>query len=733
MRTLIPLLAVGVGVAFVVALFLQGSGRDQDGTGPDENAPAQETAESPETVAAAPEETGTEPAPPDAASAPETPDETPESVEAASPPIEPIGALSILPAENPGPTVIGSDDEGGEFRLRVELSHSGLRRVSLADYRATVYADDPYVLQSVAEVGDHTMYPFGALDLTINGTRLSVLAARWDLNAEASGASATEYVLHVVDGDGKPVLDVTRRFEIRPESYGIVIRQRFANRTDQPLEIVWRQLAQADATIDRADYLGDRRALIAGYFDPPYDSKRSTIFIRDTHLPRTAVLDAYQDENRPFWPNEEIDGHETAELVWFASLNRYFAVALHPLVPESGRVPDLETDWDKLSMVVLGKKGEEQTSDGRVMAFSLRTRPFIVSAGATERRDLGIFCGPRRKLIFQAPPFRELFFDKMRIYSLGGPCAFCTFQWLAHGLLAFLTFLHDWLFGDWGLAIILLVLCVRALLHPITKRSQVNMMKMGKQMQSLQPEIEKIKKRYGDDTSRISQETMKLYREKGVNPANMLGCLPMLLQMPIWIALYAMLYFAIELRHEHAFYGIFQLISGGAWDFLRDLSGPDRFISFFDEPRFFRLWLFSFDYSSINILPVLMAVVFFIQQKLTMTPAATEDQRRQQKIMGYVTLIFPVIMYSMPSGLTLYIMSSTAIGIYESYLVRKHIREQEEGGTLFAGRKPPRPGGFMDRMHKAVEAKQKQAKDRDRKVNGGDRPNRPNRPKRPKK
>ncbi|MEZ6191097.1 MAG: YidC/Oxa1 family membrane protein insertase [Phycisphaerales bacterium] len=94
------------------------------------------------------------------------------------------------------------------------------------------------------------------------------------------------------------------------------------------------------------------------------------------------------------------------------------------------------------------------------------------------------------------------------------------------------------------------------------------MQKMGKMMQAIQPGS-KLKK-YKDDQQKINTEMMKLYREKGVQPANVLGCLPMFLQTPIWIALYAMLYYAIELRHEEpTFWGLFKSISGGAWGFLR--------------------------------------------------------------------------------------------------------------------------------------------------------------------
>jgi YidC/Oxa1 family membrane protein insertase len=200
---------------------------------------------------------------------------------------------------------------------------------------------------------------------------------------------------------------------------------------------------------------------------------------------------------------------------------------------------------------------------------------------------------------------------------------------------------------------------------------------------------------------------MKLYREKGVNPANVLGCLPMFLQTPIWIALYAMLYFAIELRHEPAFWGFFQWVSGGAWGFLNDLSSQDNFIQVFDEPHKINVLISTVEFQSINIIPLLMGVVFYFQQKLTTPPAANEQQAQQQKMMKIMILLFPVFLYFAPAGLNLYILASTGAGIVDSYIVRKHIKEQEASGELFKP-KPVKPGGLRDRIAKAVEAKQQQ-------------------------
>ncbi|NJL31759.1 MAG: membrane protein insertase YidC [Phycisphaerales bacterium] len=258
---------------------------------------------------------------------------------------------------------------------------------------------------------------------------------------------------------------------------------------------------------------------------------------------------------------------------------------------------------------------------------------------------------------------------------------------------------------DWSLAIIVLVIVVRGLLHPITRRSQINMAKMQKQMASLAPEIEKLKVKYKGDATKLQSEQMRLYREKGVNPLGMLGCLPMFLQMPIWIALYAMLYYAIELRHEQAFYGIFQGISGGKWGFLADLSRADHFISF-PASWHFTVPLLGIPMDGLHILPLLMAVVFFLQFKFTTPPAANEQAAQQQKIMKWMTLLFPVFLYAAPSGLNLYILASTGAGILDSYIVKKHIKKEEEAGTLVTS-VPPKPGGLMEKLHKMIEDRQR--------------------------
>ena len=278
----------------------------------------------------------------------------------------------------------------------------------------------------------------------------------------------------------------------------------------------------------------------------------------------------------------------------------------------------------------------------------------------------------QRSVLDNNQPYIALNMRDMVLYQMSSMCAICTFQWLADFLGVVLTTLDQYVVFDWGLAIILLVLIVRSILHPITKKSQINMQRFGKVMQTLKPEIDKLKQKYPNEPKRVQSEQMKLMQKYGVNPFQMLGCLPMFLQMPIWIALYALLYFMFDIRQEPAFFGIFQMI--GEWPFLADLSSADHFFGKFDEPKDFFLW----NITGINLLPIMMGFIFFIQQKY-MSPqsmATTPEQASQQKIMRVMMVVlFPIMLYSAPSGLTLYILTSSTVGILESRRIRKHIDE----------------------------------------------------------
>ena len=752
MKIAVTTLAILIGIAVII-----GVKYDSQRT----NAPQDDTAQvadTPLTDATTPESTSDKaeidpsavtPDQPDSTPAPPT---TPEFTEAPAPTLDLPQATGEQPAlpglhavlvETGREVVLGFDDPKSPFKVRVELSRfgAGISSITLADYLKTVGKPDHYIvhdklaLPDPSDVEDISKYrtywfAYAAKAITVNGTRVPLETNNvWtpgEVTRNEQSASVT-YAATIADETNTPVLTLTRTYTVSADSYDVALDQQVVNLTDQPMTVRWEQNLQGDLVND-SGYLGDRRQFVAGYFALWWDTQRERIYTKDADQTRTKIVNASEPS---VWPVRGLNPE--AELAWVASLNRYFAVVTHvafdPTTTVTADVPPLQALFPKIDQSIESRAliQSEATDDQKVMVLKAATDTLALAPGATIDMDLGIFAGPRKPELFNTPPYSTMHLDQTIVYSLGGMCSFCTFQWLAHGLLWLLKLFEGQVlviggmgigFHDWGVAIILLVLVVRLMLHPLTKRAQINMMKMGKMMQAIQPEVEKLKKKYKDDQQKINAEMMKLYREKGVNPANMLGCLPMFLQTPIWIALYAMLYYAIELRHEPAFWGFFQYISGDAWRFLADLSQADNFIRISEKPFKLNLFFIHPEFQSINILPLLMAVVFYFQQKITSPPPANEQQAQQQKMMKFIIFLFPIFLYSAPSGLTLYILASTAAGIVDSTIVRRHIKQQEESGELFKA-KPIKPGGFRDRIAKAVEAKQQQLAQQQNQNKGG--------------
>jgi YidC/Oxa1 family membrane protein insertase len=203
---------------------------------------------------------------------------------------------------------------------------------------------------------------------------------------------------------------------------------------------------------------------------------------------------------------------------------------------------------------------------------------------------------------------------------------FGMFQVICEPILYVLKFFYS-KFSNYGIAIILLTLLMRLLVFPIAYRGYKSMDKM----QKIQPKLKAIREKYKDDSQKANLETMALMKEEKVNPVG--GCLPMLLQLPIFFAFYRVLSESIVMYQAPFMW----------W--ITDLSLKDPFY----------------------ILPVLMGLTMFIQQKLT--PTALEPM--QQKVMLFMPVIFSVFMISLPSALTLYIFVSTLFGVLQQYLFTK--------------------------------------------------------------
>ncbi|MFA5410719.1 MAG: membrane protein insertase YidC [Candidatus Omnitrophota bacterium] len=214
-----------------------------------------------------------------------------------------------------------------------------------------------------------------------------------------------------------------------------------------------------------------------------------------------------------------------------------------------------------------------------------------------------------------------------------------TFDFIAHLLLQLLRVAYR-LVHNWGLAIIILSLAIYFLLYPFTLKQMRSM----KEMQALQPHIEELRKTYKDNPQKMNKEIMELYREHKVNPFG--GCLPLILQMPIFFALYQALLRSVSLK-------------GASFLWIRDLSEPDR------------LFLLPVSLpvlgNEINLLPIVMAVGMFLQQKMSLKSAGSGSAEQQRLMMIILPLMFGLIFYHMPAGLVLYWLVNSVLMLISQF------------------------------------------------------------------
>jgi YidC/Oxa1 family membrane protein insertase len=217
-------------------------------------------------------------------------------------------------------------------------------------------------------------------------------------------------------------------------------------------------------------------------------------------------------------------------------------------------------------------------------------------------------------------------------------------------LLSALRLFHQWT-RNWGVAIILLTLLINAILFPLTKKSVVSM----HQMKKIQPHMQKLKELHKDNPQKLNKEMMELYKKYNVNPLS--GCLPLLLQMPVFISLYQGLIRSIELKGAHFLW-------------VKDLSRPDAVPLPFSLP---------FIGASINILPLIMIGMMVVQQKISQgaqTAALSDEQASQQKMMMAVfPLVFGFLFYNMPAGLVLYWLTNTILMTTEQKILGKRMEQ----------------------------------------------------------
>ena len=546
---------------------------------------------------------------------------------------------AATPASSPE-ALIGSTvrrDPDYALALRLDAQGAAVDSVIVNEAQA-VDGKDLYSFQQPYE-GHDEYRTLATRGLTLNGQAVDLTGVPWQSQSHTP-VSAT-YGIDILGADGKPALRLTKTYFVEkhgPDNtsagYEVSVDYQVQNLSGgaETVRLDFDGPTMPPREIER----GDDRQIVVG-FDKG-----------------DRVVDVLRDSLSDFKPGAADKDFSKSDkgykFLWAGATSVYFAAIVRPDKP------------GQIGAVHASVLNPDDQPEDRLITFDFQTADLQLKPGGGDDVPLKVFFGPKRRQMLEG----DYYSDYPRAYnqllsSSSSYCGVCAVPWLVDRLVDLLRMFH-FITRDWGLAIILLVLVVRLALHPITKSSQVSMMKM----QKMAPELERLKKKYGDDKEAYAKAQMEIYKEMGVTP--ILGCLPMFLQMPIWIALYSALQNEIALRQQPFLWGL-------TW--VHDLARPDRFLHWDSHPLI--VPFFGMRIVSLNLLPILMAVAMYLQQKTQpMPPAATPEQAQQQKMMRWMSLLFPVLMYSMPSGLILYILTSTAIGVYESKRIRDHIKQREE-------------------------------------------------------
>jgi YidC/Oxa1 family membrane protein insertase len=380
---------------------------------------------------------------------------------------------------------------------------------------------------------------------------------------------------------------VTKVFTFMPESYVMDVEVRIDNISQQPL----------------TDQAG------ISFFFQPYTT------VAEESSYNVSQFSHYEKGEGTILTWDDLQKKEKeivlkAPVDWAGYENNYFIQAIMPLEESGYQIIPRILDPEK-----------------RFLQVVYLTDPFLLGGGQSKSIKMRVYIGSKE--------LNQL--DKAG-HNLSKAVDYGWFTFLAKPLLHVLNWVYKYV-HNYGVAIILLTIFIKLVFWPLTQKSYESMQKMKK----IQPKIAQVREKYKDDREKLNQELMALYKTYKVNPMG--GCLPMVLQIPVFFALYRMLNGAVELRHEPFIW----------W--INDLTAPDRLNIGFNLPYL----------GGLPVLTLLMGASMFIQQKMT----PTGGDPRQEQIMLLMPVVFTVFFINFPSGLVLYWLVNNVLSIAQQYWINR--------------------------------------------------------------
>ncbi|MBN3051394.1 membrane protein insertase YidC [Pectobacterium brasiliense] len=485
-----------------------------------------------------------------------------------------------VPASGQGKLITVKTDV---LSLTINTRGGDIEQAHLLAYPDTLGSDKPFhLLETTSEFvyqAQSGLTGKNGPDNPANGPR-PLFTTTQDSFELADGQSELRIPMTYTAADG---VTYTKTFVLKRGDYALNVDYSVNNTSAQPLELtLFGQLKQSLELPKHRDTGSSNFAL---------------------HTYRGAAFSSSEDKYKKYsFSDMDENLNITTNGGWVAMLQQYFATAWIPTTAGA-------------NTFYTSKLGNGQA------AIGFKSTPVVVAAGSQQDLKTTLWVGPEiQDKMAAVAPHLDLTVDYGWLWFISQP------------LFKLLKFLHSFI-GNWGFSIIAITFIVRGIMYPLTKAQYTSMAKM----RLLQPKLQAMRERIGDDKQRMSQEMMALYKSEKVNPLG--GCFPLLIQMPIFLALYYMLMGSVELRHAP-----FAL-----W--IHDLSAQDPYY----------------------ILPILMGVTMFFIQK--MSPTTVTDPM-QQKIMTYMPVIFTVFFLWFPSGLVMYYIVSNLVTILQQQLIYRGLEKR---------------------------------------------------------
>jgi len=500
---------------------------------------------------------------------------------------------------------------------------------------------NPQPFEILSSFANHNSLASKRLLLPATGKSFPLDKLNWVSEGVSKNKDGSESISFnaVILQDDYEFIKLTKTYTLRSEDYLLDCNVTITNLAKDEVKAALEMFGPAGIT--REDPRTDMRTVTTGFV-----SAFGVVEVTKTNVKNITKAGG---KEKVFHKNADF------KFIWTSVSDKYFTAIVRPVPTDA----NLYCDW-AAGNYAIAIDPDINIKDNENLGVTLETQTASIEAGKEVTYSYQIYIGPKDKAAFNTVPlYAKLGFIKTIDFQ--ACCGVIGFSWLSFFILDAMDWMNNFI-PNYGVIIIIFVLVVRLILHPVTKKSQVSMMRMSK----LGPMAEEIKKKYGDNKAEMQKQMAALYREQGIAP--MLGCLPMFLQLPIWVALYSAINTGIEFR-------------GAAFlpFWITDLSLPDTIVHLpaaIEQVPF----VGSMIGTGFNLLPILLGVAMFAQQKFTpmSAPPTNPQAAQQQKMMLWMMPVMMLMfLYRAPSGLNLYIMASTAAGVAEQYVIRKHIKERQ--------------------------------------------------------